>query len=268
MPSTYAHFRFGRELREQLAAKESPCAAAISAYPELFQIGLHGPDIFFYYRPLSKNPVKQAAHEMHNLSGAELFTKMKEKLARLPEGHRTAATAYLYGFICHFALDSTCHGYVDAAIRETGCSHLEIESEMDRALLIKDGLDPISQPLTGSIAPTLPNASVISRFFDGISAAEILESLKTMVAVDKLFLCPRPAKRKTLQAGLKLIGQSGLTDMMINVQPNPACTEAVGELCKLYEQALPVALRLIEGFAAEDALQDAAYCLNFESQIP
>ena len=56
--------------------------------------------------------------------------------------------------------------------------------------------------------------------------------------------------------------------MMINVQPNPACTEAVGELCKLYEQALPVALRLIEGFAAEDALQDVAYCLNFESQIP
>ena len=55
---------------------------------------------------------------MHNLSGAELFTKMKEKLARLPEGHRTAATAYLYGFLCHFALDSTCHGLIEQTVTE------------------------------------------------------------------------------------------------------------------------------------------------------
>lgn len=269
MPSTYAHSRFGKELRGQLTDKHSPCCAAINAYPELFRIGLHGPDIFFYYRPLIKTRVNQAAHDMHNMSGAEFFAKMKERLLHLPSGRRTAATAYLYGFLCHFALDSVCHGYVDEAIRETGISHLEIEGELDRMLLVKDGFDPVSQPLMGGIVPSLSNASVISRFFREISAAEILESLKSMVGFDKLLLCPHPVKRTVLLTGLKVIRQyDSLHGMIINRTPNPACADAVQQLYALYQQALPLAERLIEGFDTEDALQDEAYRLNFESQIP
>lgn len=269
MPSTYAHSRFGKELRGLLADQGSPCCAAINAYPELFQIGLHGPDIFFYYRPMIKTRVNQAAHDMHNMSGAAFFSKMKERLYHLPKGRRTAAAAYLYGCLCHFALDSTCHGYVGEAIAETGVSHLEIEGELDRMLLVKDGFDPVSQPLAGEIVPSLPNASVISRFFREISAAEILESLKSMVFFDKLLLCPKSAKRTALKAGLKVIRQyDNLHGMILNLTPNSACADAVRQLYALYEQALPLAQRLIEGFDGADALQDEAYRLNFESQIP
>ena len=56
MPSTYAHYIFGQQIRGRLSGYERK---VIDKYPELFNIGLHGPDILFYYRPLGKNKVNQ-----------------------------------------------------------------------------------------------------------------------------------------------------------------------------------------------------------------
>ena len=55
MPATYAHFRFGREVLRRLSPETRE---AITPRIQLYHIGLHGPDIFFYYHPLSKNPVQ------------------------------------------------------------------------------------------------------------------------------------------------------------------------------------------------------------------
>ena len=43
MPATYAHYRFGQEVRKDLPEKEKKI---VEEFPELFMIGLHGPDIF------------------------------------------------------------------------------------------------------------------------------------------------------------------------------------------------------------------------------
>ncbi len=53
MPTTYAHDRFGREVYEQLPAN---LKKIIRENKKLYLIGLHGPDIFFYYHPFSKKP--------------------------------------------------------------------------------------------------------------------------------------------------------------------------------------------------------------------
>ena len=34
--------------------------------------------------------------------------------------NKNAALAYALGFVCHFALDSTCHPYVERYTRESG----------------------------------------------------------------------------------------------------------------------------------------------------
>ena len=49
MPSTYAHFRFGQEVYKELLPK---CRTVIDAFRPLYDIGLHGPDILFYYHAL------------------------------------------------------------------------------------------------------------------------------------------------------------------------------------------------------------------------
>ena len=55
MPTTYAHDLFGKEVYKKLP---SDMKALIRRYRDLYRIGLHGPDILFYYM-VSKNPVTQ-----------------------------------------------------------------------------------------------------------------------------------------------------------------------------------------------------------------
>ena len=46
MPTTYAHDLFGKEVYKKLP---SDMKALIRRYGDLYRIGLHGPDILFYY---------------------------------------------------------------------------------------------------------------------------------------------------------------------------------------------------------------------------
>ena len=55
MPTTYAHDLFGKEVYKRLP---SDMKALIRRHGDLYRIGLHGPDILFYYM-VSKNPVTQ-----------------------------------------------------------------------------------------------------------------------------------------------------------------------------------------------------------------
>ena len=62
MPTTYAHDLFGKEVYKRLP---SDMKALIRRHGDLYRIGLHGPDILFYYM-VSKNPVTQFGIEMHH----------------------------------------------------------------------------------------------------------------------------------------------------------------------------------------------------------
>src|SRR5699024_9656479 len=134
---------------------------AITPRIPLYHIGLHGPDIFFYYHPLSKNPMQALGGQLHLLSGREIFTRMEAVRDRYPADSRRGLDAYIFGFICHYALDSSAHGTVYKGIKETGASHTAIESDFDRALLLEDGFEPAGQPLAGHIVPSVGNAAVI-----------------------------------------------------------------------------------------------------------
>ena len=59
MPSTYAHYRLGQQVRRELEGNERKI---IEKYPQLYLIGLHGLDILFYYKPLRPNPVNQIGY--------------------------------------------------------------------------------------------------------------------------------------------------------------------------------------------------------------
>ena len=50
MPSTYAHRRFGTNVLEHLPDE---LRAQLEQNRELYDIGLHGPDLLFYWHPHS-----------------------------------------------------------------------------------------------------------------------------------------------------------------------------------------------------------------------
>ncbi len=66
MPTTYAHYRFGRDVYKQLPDQAQ---SIIRSHGGLYNIGLHGPDLLFYYKVYQKTPVSQTGFAMHDRPG-------------------------------------------------------------------------------------------------------------------------------------------------------------------------------------------------------
>ncbi|HJA93435.1 MAG TPA: zinc dependent phospholipase C family protein [Candidatus Eisenbergiella merdipullorum] len=262
MPSAYAHYRLGRQVCPLLGPKEQQ---TILECPEPFLIGLHGPDIFFYHHPLAPSPLNRMGHRMHGEPGEAFFRPAADVLSAMQD--RQAGLSYLYGFLCHFALDSTCHPYVEAQVKRTGIAHMELEAEFDRRLMLHDGLDPLSHFPAGHIIPSRRNAEAIAPFFAPASSGQILETLQSMLTCSRLLVAPHLPKRLLIQAAFAISGNySSMQGVMIPLHPDPACIIINRRLGKLYHKALPLAVCLIRNYrrfteGAEEL--DACFHLTF-----
>ena len=58
---------------------------------------------------------------MHDQMADAFFKRAVEVIGASED--KGAARAYIYGFICHFALDSECHKYIEKMIQVSG-SHI------------------------------------------------------------------------------------------------------------------------------------------------
>jgi len=262
MPSTYAHRRFGADVLVQLPRE---LREKITPYRPLYDMGLHGPDLMFYYRALQSNPVNRLGNAMHEQPGRVFFTRARSVVSTAR--NKNAALAYALGFVCHFALDSTCHPYVERYTRESGVSHCEIETEFDNALMREDGLDPIKFFTASHIKPSRERAEVIAPFYEGLTGLQVLDALKGMIAMHRLLQPSGAVKRWVVLTGMKAVGKYDvLHGLVANPQPNPQCTESNEKLDALYQQAIPLAVRLIEAYAETldtDEPLDKAYDHTF-----
>lgn len=241
MPTTYTHYKFGKDVIKTLPR---PLQQSIEAHRELFDIGLHGPDILFYYRFLFKNHVNRQGYELHDLPADTFFKNAVQVIENAAD--KGAARAYIYGVICHFSLDSECHKYVEKMIQVSGISHSEIEMELDRLLLTEDYINPVTYLGTKHIHPTRKNAAVIAPFYENITPKEMKKSLTWMVWVHKILLAPKEKKRKTLFRLMKLAGMyNSNKGMVMSLESNPACENYCHLLKKQYAGAVPLAAGLI-----------------------
>lgn len=182
MPTTYTHYRFGKDVLDALPRR---IRTAMETNRELFDIGLHGPDILFYYRALIPNSVSGQGYGMHKQMADLFFERAKKVIADADD--KTMSRAYIYGFICHFALDSECHPYVEKMIQKSGIGHSEIEMEFDRYLLTEDKFDPLTYRQTEHIHATEKNAKVVAPFFDHVTAQQARKALTGLLLS---VLCP------------------------------------------------------------------------------
>lgn len=248
MPSTYAHYIFGQKIYRNLTGN---LKNIVGEHPQLYNIGLHGPDIFFYYKPLRNNPVNSLGFKMHNQPASDFFAKAAYILRDLRSDHalRNAGLAYILGFICHFALDSTCHGYIENKIRKTGITHTEIEAEFDRYLMIRDHLNPSTHHLADHIHPTRKNAQVIQSFFGQFSQHQIRKALSSMVWYSDLLAAPGAFKRQILYMVLKLSGNPlEICHRIMTREARPECQDSCLRLEKLMGKASVCCLSLIDSY--------------------
>lgn len=233
MPATYAHRRFGAEIYERLPEN---LKGIVSREREVFDIGLHGPDIFFYYKVLKKNPVNAHGNEMHDEKAGAFFGPARE--AYLSSENREASLSYLLGFLCHYALDSACHPYIENKIRVSGITHAEIESEFERFLLEKDGKDPLSAVTYDHVHATDENAAKIAPFFPMFTAEQIRETLRSMCYYCEWLRTPYQPKRGFVRFVLRLSGHYGeLKGQVMAKKPIEGCRDSSERLFKLYKKA-------------------------------
>ena len=230
MPSTYAHYRLGFRTLSHLDPK---IQAVIRRNRQMFDLGLHGADIFFYHNPFTgKDPMAEYARQIHRSSGQEFFAPAVRQLKLQPD---EGLESYLFGVLAHFALDSLCHPYVNS-VSGPQAGHTEIEVEFDRALLEYDGKpDPYRQVISRHIRlEKKGDAEKILRFYPELKPAQVRRSIENMAWMTTMLAAPKGLRRNVIGSGI--LG-NGINEHMMFLQPNLRCAEYTPVLMGLYTQA-------------------------------
>lgn len=259
MPNYYAHQVFGRKV---FAALPPWLQGVLTGEREGYEAGLYGPDPLFFGTPRQR----RMGLDMHYATARPVAQRLLDGVAgRLPY-----ARGYAAGFLCHFALDSRCHPYIERQEALSGPSHSTVETELDRALMEADGLDPLHE--TRLPAAALPPAllkTVVRTAYPGLSPAGYAGAFRMFREMCRMqtLLAGNPLR----QALLKVDRCKKLTDVILPVQPDPRCQETTAALrAMLEEEAAPTALALERFFLAAETGEplDSWYDRPFEGFAP
>ena len=258
MPSTYAHYRLGKEVLPQLSES---VRALVEKYRGLYDIGLHGGDICLYYEPMSFNAVKKTCFAVHKEYGDELFERMIPRIETAPDPE--AFKAYLIGVVCHYALDKVCHPYVEKVNSLQQVGHTELETDLDRNWMIQDGLDPMKHFPILHIDPSQFHSQIIQHFYDNLTVQEVQDSLQGMIDVTKFFHAPTEERLQELYQLLRDNNCFGpMHGLIMKANQSQYSPQYYPLFQRLYDEAVPLAVKLIGNFV--DHLETgAAYLPEF-----
>lgn len=256
MPAGYAHYIFGQKVIENLAPHYQKM---IKDNIDLYNIGVHGPDILFYYNALTENKIKQEGNALHQRVAYDFFDEAKKIINTQKD---TAYLAYVYGFITHFVLDHSCHPYIAKKQHELNMTHTEIESELDRQLLVNNHLNPVKTSLTDHIHIDHHICSIIAPFFR-LDEKTINKTLKDMLFYLNWIKAPGKIKRAFVLQCMKIGGvYDEYHGLLINYEANLKSEKCIQELVTILDEQVMVAKKLIEEFTNQPL--NHIYHHNFE----
>ncbi len=261
MPTTYTHWRFGCDCIEVLPDE---LKKAINNNRELFDIGVHGPDIFFY--DLTHQNIMRYGSKLHRESGRSFFEKCIEVYQNNSED-KEVMLAYIFGFLSHYALDTQCHGYVNTkAYRSPGLTHNKVEAEYDGHMMRLDSRNINQTDRAQSLRPDKFTAKIIARFFP-FSEKVILRTTKGQHTVIHLLNAKGNFKRRFFDRVMRGVRVPDYADLLVYPEEHPDCRDSNLRLDKLRANALPVykqlADNLYKALKGEEKLQDY-FEMNFD----
>lgn len=234
MPTTYAHDLFGKKVYTGLPKE---IRQIIRKNQNLFRIGLHGPDIFFYY--MTKPAVTGTGIRMHHENAAHFFER---GMTIVRKNHDQKLLAYLMGFGCHYLLDSSCHPYIEDMAAQKVITHTLLEKEFDRTLMLSTGKDPFHYYPARHILARISDARVIHRAVPRISTHDILVSLRCMKFITDCLVYDNSGRRRKLLSALSSLAGKKLSASMMEYfmqkDPVPGSAVPVYALGRLYKDTL------------------------------
>lgn len=235
MPANYAHHRFGKALLKTMPADARQC---IQRFRRMYDAGLQGPDIFFYYNPYWKTAVGELGKRFHSTTGADFFS------AACKAARSEAAMAYLYGLLGHYCLDAECHPFVRQLSAAGEADHVILEAEFDRYLLAADGqAHPETYDMSRKLKLTRGECMTVAEFYPGTGGGQIHRSVRSMSQCIRFLSKPRWEKPMR-RLGLRFV------DHMIPARENEELVLYVRELKDHYDEALARYPRLLAALTA------------------
>ena len=279
MPASLTHYTFAKTVLEGL-----PEAGGL-VEPAYFW-GAQGPDFLFCHHYLrfvgigkEKEGLKEYGNLLHSTRPSLTLSAMRNFLEKHPE---PAYSSYVQGFLCHYALDSTAHPYVNALAGELAAQrphetpssmHGEIESALDAIVLRREtgklpsevklkNLFPKNEGIQRRIAK-LYHAVLLEVYNQEIPEEELLQATRDTRFVfaaitdrtgfkHRLFNLLEQGRPHVITSHIVPLTEGNEVDYA-NVQESPWGGEGRTEsFFALYEQAVQLARRLIQDFPSCD----------------
>lgn len=173
MPGFTTHYIFGMKAYNDMPNNQLKRIAA--KYRWLYQLGLQGPDIFFYNIPVLRHrDYRNVGSYMHEYHIGEFFECCLTHIEQISSRQqREEAIAYFAGFLNHYMADHICHPFIygrigyDADKPTAKChgSHAALENELDAILLKRyKQKKPSEFNQTASICLNPQELQFVSRF--------------------------------------------------------------------------------------------------------
>ncbi len=245
MPAIFAHDLYGRNVFMDLNPEMK---ALIRANRDCFYLGVQGPDVLFFYRPWGKNPINQKGYIYHERPAAELFAHGLEMMRREEDlEKKNALKVYLLGFACHFALDNRLHGEIGRQEETTGFTHAEIETELDRRLLLRAEMTPVRAYTACHLKDTTKTRYAVMEVLKE-DESQAKEAICTFKWITRLFINTGETFKKFLGVVMKALGcYENYYGMVMKEQPTEGLEETTDLLEELFMQAVPFGVNLVEG---------------------
>jgi hypothetical protein len=140
MPGFVTHYIFGKETCHHIT--NITLQENISQHQAVYNLGLQGPDLFFYYLPCYVLHIQNLGSLAHKQRTGKFFQELVKSCQRISNRQEHAiATAYVAGFLGHYTLDTICHPYIYAMTHYNRndkayfSRHAYLETDIDTALL-------------------------------------------------------------------------------------------------------------------------------------
>lgn len=246
MPAVFAHDMYGRSVYRGLSAEKK---RLIRRERDCFYLGLQGPDLLFFYRPVNRNRIRRKGTRIHMDSAAPFFDRCVKRERDLRElGHEREArslAAYLIGIACHYALDSSLHDYINYQDRNSPYSHTALETELDRRLLIREGYRPLATRRDSHLKNTKTTRNAARQTF-GESAWTVGESIWMMKLTNWLFVnSDEPVKALSCRL-LRWVRDGRLAQgMFMRKKPERGCEELVNSMERQFHESVRTGIDLV-----------------------
>ena len=268
MPAAFAHDLFGRLVYRKL---DPGIRRAVRREKDCFYLGLFGPGILFFYRSLNDNRIVHKGFWLHEEPARVLFfhgIKAWEK-EKDPE-KKAAIEAYLLGFACHFALDHSLHEYVNHTDDSTIFTHGEIETELDRRLLVREGMTPLRADVTSHVKNTSMTRLAASRVLSE-SRETVGECIMSFKAAMRIFVNSGELVKTFICLGLRAAGHYDQVHGMLMRRRPVRGLKTVADYLELeFYKTIPFGVRMVTELyrALEEGTElPREYKGNFEGSV-